>query len=383
MTWKRSRFRTGDLVEVRNESEILAQLDEKGCLDGMPFMPEMLKFCGKRYRIRAVAHKTCDTAKQTWSGRRLDASVHLAGVFCDGSAHGGCEAECALFWKDVWLKPVDEHPHEDHAALAAAPEKVCTEAALFAGTRCSGEESGSPAPRYRCQATQLHDFTEPLASWDLRQYFFDVRTGNHSASRVLRVVFLACLRWMLQRIPVGYRPFKAFHDWAHLRLSGRPSPGLTTHIRDGERTPTGRLGLKPGEFVRIKSQREIEPTLDRTGRNRGLTFDSQEMAPYCGRVVKVRKAVTRIIEEPTGRMIEMKQPCIMLEGVVCNAEYANRRLNCPRAIRSYWRELWLERVETAAAEMVPDASAIENPEASIADEPRETVLGRGTKTHDL
>jgi hypothetical protein len=41
----------------------------------------------------------------------------------------------------------------------------------------------------------------------------------------------------------------------------------------------------------------------------------------------------------------MKQPCIMLEGVVCNAEYASGRLNCPREIPSYWRELWLERVE--------------------------------------
>jgi len=41
----------------------------------------------------------------------------------------------------------------------------------------------------------------------------------------------------------------------------------------------------------------------------------------------------------------MKEPCIILEGVVCNAEYAQCRLNCPRAIYSYWRELWLERVD--------------------------------------
>ena len=60
---------------------------------------------------------------------------------------------------------------------------------------------------------------------------------------------------------------------------------------------------------------------------------------------KVRKAVTMIIDEPTGKMLHMKQPCIMLEGVVCKAEYASCRLNCPRAIPSYWREIWLERVE--------------------------------------
>jgi hypothetical protein len=35
----------------------------------------------------------------------------------------------------------------------------------------------------------------------------------------------------------------------------------------------------------------------------------------------------------------------MLEGVVCNAEYARSRLNCPRAIPSYWREIWLDKVQ--------------------------------------
>jgi hypothetical protein len=39
--------------------------------------------------------------------------------------------------------------------------------------------------------------------------------------------------------------------------------------------------------------------------------------------------------------------------VVCNGEYAGCRLNCPRAIPAYWREIWLERVEVQqpAAEM--------------------------------
>jgi hypothetical protein len=68
------------------------------------------------------------------------------------------------------------------------------------------------------------------------------------------------------------------------------------------------------------------------------------MAPYCGREVTVHKSVVKIIEEHTGKMLHMKEPCIMLEGVVCRAEYAKCRLNCPRAIPSYWREAWLERV---------------------------------------
>src|SRR5881296_1043886 len=140
MSWKLSRFRAGDLVEVRSREEILAGLDAKGCLDGVPFMPEMLAFCGQRFRVRAVAHKTCDTAKQTWTGRRLDTTVHLAGAFCDGSAHGGCQAECALFWKDAWLKPTDERD-DGAASLAPASGMACTEADLHVHTRRAGDHS--------------------------------------------------------------------------------------------------------------------------------------------------------------------------------------------------------------------------------------------------
>src|SRR5262245_49125795 len=101
MSWTLSRFRAGALVEVRSKEEILATLDEHGCVDGLPFMPEMLAFCGQRFHVRAIAHKTCETVRRTWRGRRLRYTVHLADLRCDGSAHGGCQAACTLFWKDV------------------------------------------------------------------------------------------------------------------------------------------------------------------------------------------------------------------------------------------------------------------------------------------
>ena len=53
----------GDLVEVRSAEEILATLDEHGNLEGLPFMPEMLAYCGKQMRVDKVAHKTCDTVR--------------------------------------------------------------------------------------------------------------------------------------------------------------------------------------------------------------------------------------------------------------------------------------------------------------------------------
>ena len=38
------KLRIGNWVEVRSREEILKTLDGKGCLDEMPFMPEMLAY---------------------------------------------------------------------------------------------------------------------------------------------------------------------------------------------------------------------------------------------------------------------------------------------------------------------------------------------------
>ena len=54
-------LRVGDLVEVRSAEEIVATLDERGELENLPFMPEMLKYCGQRLTVDKVAHKLCDT----------------------------------------------------------------------------------------------------------------------------------------------------------------------------------------------------------------------------------------------------------------------------------------------------------------------------------
>jgi hypothetical protein len=345
MTWSLSHFRTGDLVEVRSKEEILATLDQHGCMDGMPFMPEMLQFCGQRFRVSAIAHKTCETARRTWKARRLQSTVHLAGLRCDGSAHGGCQAKCNLFWKDVWLKPADnKRGSSAKPGVDASPALGrCTETQLLANTRLDLGAEGEE-PRYSCQATTLYEATDPLAWWDVRQYMYDVVTRNHSLGHVLRVLWLAFLKQWLRHMPLGYRLIKSFRERMHRWLTGREVPDFQGVIGRDKPTPTHRLDLKPGERVRIKSKDEIVKTLDDTGKNRGLSFDV-ELSPYCGRVVTVRRSVTKIIDELTGQMRHMKQPCIMLEGVTCNAEYSECRLMCPRAIPSYWREIWLERVE--------------------------------------
>src|SRR5262249_42621492 len=52
-------LKPGDLVRVRSASEVFSTLDASGTLDGMPFMPEMLKYCGRVLPVTRRADTTC------------------------------------------------------------------------------------------------------------------------------------------------------------------------------------------------------------------------------------------------------------------------------------------------------------------------------------
>jgi len=98
------KLRVGDWVEVRSAEEILCTLDRKGRLEGLPFMPQMFQYCGKRFKVFKRAHKTCDWVYSVKS-RQLVNGIHL-NLRCDGEAYGGCQSACLIFWKEAWLKPV-------------------------------------------------------------------------------------------------------------------------------------------------------------------------------------------------------------------------------------------------------------------------------------
>jgi hypothetical protein len=129
-------LRIGETVVVRSRAEILATLDGRGELNALPFMPEMLQFCGRRFTVYRRAGKFCDT--KDWTGmHRLDATVHLEGLRCDGQAHGGCQAGCLLYWREDWLRRVDQPTTE----AAEAEQAGRGEAALVAATRADGGDA--------------------------------------------------------------------------------------------------------------------------------------------------------------------------------------------------------------------------------------------------
>jgi hypothetical protein len=342
--WQLPKLACGDRVRVRSKEQILATLDADGAVDGMPFMPEMFQFCGRELTVAAVAHKTCDTANRT-GGRKLDRTVHLAESRCDGRAHGGCDADCNLFWKEVWLERIDGAgritPSRPHPSGPGSGR--CTETRVMQCARADGSEEGGV--RYRCQATQLFAASRPLAWWNIRQYVLDVRTGNARAPEVLRVLWLAFV-YHLRALPLGYRLWCAFYEWMHHKLTGRAGPFFAGTIKTGEPTPADALDLVPGEEVCVKSAAEIAATLNTNNKNRGIWF-GPEQVPYCGGTFKVRRRVAQIIDERTGEMIPMKTPCITLENALCRGHYSTGRMFCPRLITPYWRELWLERVKSS------------------------------------
>src|SRR5688500_4173140 len=100
-----TEFRVGDLVEVRSKDEILRTLDKNGRFEQVPFMPQMFEYCGKRFRVSKRAHKFCDTANST-GARQINNVVHLEDLRCSGRDYDGCQSACLLYFKDVWLKPV-------------------------------------------------------------------------------------------------------------------------------------------------------------------------------------------------------------------------------------------------------------------------------------
>ncbi len=325
-------LRAGDVVEVRSETEIWSTLDSQGTLEHLPFMPEMLKYCGKRFRVYKRADKTCDTIGKTGL-RRMRDTVHLEGLRCDGEAHGGCQAGCLLFWKEAWLKKVPKKPAKNPGdGVAESPAESLPGASnqenSMAWTRLvktTRIDDGSAAPgeeTYRCQATELTKATSPMASWDPRQYCRDIWAGNVGLREFVRGILILLFNQIQ-----GLRGGRTY-----------PFDFQGTQIK----TPSASLGLQPGELVQIRSINEIMQTLDARNKNRGLWFDA-EMMDYCGKQFRVLRKVEKIISDRTGKMIKLPNDCLILEGVVCCARY--KLQFCPRSIYPFWREIWLKRVE--------------------------------------
>lgn len=307
-------LRRGDLVALRRPSEILESLDASGALDGVPFMPEMLRYFGGTFRVSARVERACDTIEQS-GARRMPDTVMLDDLRCDGLGHGGCQAGCRLYWKEAWLRRVEDG-HTETIEVDESYDRLRELAAP--NTRQASDEGGRTV--FRCQATEFLRATEPLKYWDARSFLREVTSGNVSPWRFVRVVASLLVNEPRRRRPRGGAPFQTAGN-------GVPeSPSL--HVQ-------------PGSRVKVRPREEIGETLDAEGKLRGLWFD-REMLPYCGESATVKARVERFIDEGSGEMVELKTDCYILDGVVCRGYISDGRWFCCRGIYPWWREAWLE-----------------------------------------
>jgi hypothetical protein len=322
-------LRVGDRVKVKSRQEILATLDSNSSVENTVLMPEMLKFAGQTLPVDAVVHRTCDGNGST--NRDMTGTVHLQGARCDGSAHGDCQARCLLFWRKEWLEP--DAP-TDFVQQDAPPEDSPSDliedvpATVVAATRDAGAADDDVV--YSCQATQIRNSTCLTSMRDPGLWLKDVRSGNAVARTAIASFAVPVFnRWQIisRRLPRVLR----------IR-SGETYPWLPVPTGEQRRVPP--CHLEPGELIDIKSQKEIESTLNQRNELRGLSF-ALEMIPYCGKRARVLMCVERIIDEKTGRMLKLRD-CIILEGIWCDGTFHGL---CGRKIYSYWREAWLRRVE--------------------------------------
>lgn len=314
--WIRGGLLVGDIVKIHSEAEIRRTLDADGALDGLPFMPEMLRYCGLQFRVFRCVDKINDMNTKT-GVRRLRDTVLLEGLRCDGSAHDGCQAECHILWKQAWLQKVSEfkslgtaYRGEEGGGVAALSQTACV------GLRTKSAMDGSV---YFCQMTELLRATEPMDWWDVRQDLRSVLLGNVG----LMAFFVAALTRLFNAV----QAFRGGCDYP-----SRPTSYLNS-------TPNKELGLKPGDRVLVKSKEAIAQTLDARDRNRGLRYD-REMIRFCGGRFAVQRSVTKLIAEDSARMATMKTPCITLEGVTSTGEFLRF---CPQNEYVFFREIWLER----------------------------------------
>ena len=312
-------LRAGDIAVVRDAQEILPTLDSDGTLDGLPFMPEMLEFCGKTFRVlNRVVQATVDGAflkhhvESFVREFRNNDVVTLNGVRCPGVDHDGCQRGCAIFWKEAWLKKVEDVDAEcitHREPVTTGSDQVYS----LLKTRTAGGN-------YFCQSSEFLKATRHLSgARRVRKCFSAVAARNISALGMVKRVLV----WMWWK--------------SYAKVIGQHARGKQNN------TPSETLNLQPGDFVEVKPIQEIVTTLNQNGRNRGLHF-SADQRPFCGGRYRVRSRADNFIAEGSGEMKHFGNT-VILEDVCCDSSCFAFG-GCYRSDLLYWREIWLRKVES-------------------------------------
>ena len=100
--------------------------------------------------------------------------------------------------------------------------------------------------------------------------------------------------------------------------------------------------FEAGDWVEVRSAREIFSTLDAQGKLKGLRF-TPEMAKFCGNRFRVYKRVDKILLETTGELRKIRTPTFLLENVFCDG---GAHGSCDRSCFCFWRQEWLKKANS-------------------------------------
>jgi hypothetical protein len=301
------KLRPGDLVEIKTPDEILQTLDGEGAIDHLPFMPEMIDFCGKKFQVAKRVVKTCSSGTRSdMRAFRTDDVVLLDSLRCSGGSHEGCQKACAIFWREAWLRK---------AVRGSPSTEVTPESRERLRMRL---KTKTGANTYFCQASEILRATDRLSRHQrFTKCLSEIRAGNCGPLTMLHRVTI-WIFWRVRRVFFG--PYARGENKA---------------------TPIGTLHLQPGELVNVKPIDEIRTTLDTKAHNRGLYF-SPDMGKLCGSQRRVERRLEKIIVDGTGEMRQLRST-VYLEDSPCGCAHVAFG-GCSRCEFSYWREIWLDRV---------------------------------------
>jgi len=301
-----TKLNQGDLVTVRDFSEISRTLDKFGALDGLPFNPEMLKYCGQTFLVRRRVNKLIQEGVGA-SMRRIRDVVLLDGTTCDGKAHDDCQRACFPLWKTAWLKPPDDKIEGDQNQAQNVTEVFARDITLKLMTSKT------------CQVTELMKATSPLPLWHPLRHYWDITSHTYSPKEYLSYILGRLYRKTLKKI-LG------------MVIKKKPAQKPLVSVAG--------LDLQPGELVEVKSADEIRATLDDLGKTRGLFF-MPGMWEYCGQRLRVLFRIDRMMSEKTGDIRNLKQT-VILDGVTCDGKAHS---GCQRGCYVFWKDTWLRRIE--------------------------------------
>lgn len=116
--------------------------------------------------------------------------------------------------------------------------------------------------------------------------------------------------------------------------------------------------LQEGDWVRVRPKVEIEKTLNRWKQLRGCIFTT-EMGNYCETNQRVYKVVRQFIDERDLKVHKATR-LVLLDGIICHGVGSIGA--CDRSCFFFWREEWLEKLESNPREPQPNPNRLPSEE---------------------